>query len=104
MKKRNLGLEILESIQAIKRGEGRSYAVDASVDAKTIRETMKLSSSAFAALFGVSLKTVHSWETGTHQPRGAAKSLLMIASKHPEMILEMFHDSADTSRTKAAHA
>ena len=62
MKKRHIGLEILESIQTIKRGEGRSYAVDA----KTIRETMKLSPSAFAALFGVSLKTVHSWETGTH--------------------------------------
>ena len=104
MKKRHIGLEILESIQAIKRGEGRSYAVDASVDAKTIRETMKLSPSAFAALFGVSLKTVHSWETGTHQPRGAAKSLLMIASKHPEMVLEMFHESADTSRTTLAQA
>ncbi len=104
MKKRNIGLEILESIQAIKRSEGRNYAVDLSVDAKTIRELMQLSPSAVAALFGVSLKTVHLWETGTRQPRGAAKSLLMIASKHPDMILEMFHDSADASRTKAAHA
>ena len=100
MKKRNIGQEILESIQAIKRGEGKSYTVDASVDAKTIRETMRLSPSAFAALFGVSLRTVQSWETGTQQPRGAAKSLLLVASKHPEILLELFHD-ADTARQKA---
>ncbi|GAK54482.1 transcriptional regulator, XRE family [Candidatus Moduliflexus flocculans] len=92
MKKRNIGQEILEGIQAIKRGEGKSYAVDAPVDAKTIRETMKLSPSAFAALFGVSLKTVQSWETGTQQPRGAAKSLLLVASKYPDVLLELFHD------------
>lgn len=92
MKKRNIGEEILEGIQAIKRGEGKSYAIDDSVDAKTIRETMQLSPLAFAALFGVSIKTLQSWETGTQQPRGAAKSLLLVASKHPEILLELFHD------------
>ena len=95
MKKRNIGDEILAGVQAIKRGEGKSYVVDASVDAKTIRETMQLSPLAFAALFGVSVKTVQSWETGAQQPRGAAKSLLLVASKHPEVLLELFHDHSN---------
>ena len=40
MKKRDIGQEILESIRAIKRGEGKQYRIDLPYDPKAIRERM----------------------------------------------------------------
>jgi len=56
MKKRDIGQEILESIRAIKRGEGKQYRIDLPYDPKVIRERMNLGPSAFASLLGVSLR------------------------------------------------
>lgn len=86
MNKRNVGLEILEGIEAIKRGEGKQIEV-AEPDVKSIRTNMGLSQSAFAALLGVSLRTLQDWEQGRRTPRGPAKSLLRVAEKHPEALL-----------------
>lgn len=86
MNKRNVGLEILEGIQAIKRGEGKQIEV-AEPDVTSIRTNMGLSQSAFAALLGVSLRTLQDWEQGRRTPRGPAKSLLRVADKHPEALL-----------------
>ena len=38
-----------------------------------------LSQSQFAALLGVSVRTLHGWEQGRKQPSGAARTLLTIA-------------------------
>ncbi|MFO7831412.1 MAG: helix-turn-helix domain-containing protein [Desulfuromonadaceae bacterium] len=86
MNKRNVGLEILEGIQAIKRGEGKQIEV-AEPDVKSIRTNMGLTQSAFAALLGVSLRTLQDWEQGRRTPTGPAKSLLRVADKHPEALL-----------------
>jgi putative transcriptional regulator len=72
MKKREIGQEILDSIQAIQRGEGRQYQIDP----KAIRERMHLGPSAFASLLGVSLRTVELWEARKRQPSGATRRLL----------------------------
>ncbi|MEK8088463.1 helix-turn-helix domain-containing protein [Thermithiobacillus plumbiphilus] len=92
MTKRNIGQEILEGIQAIQRGEGRHYSVEVPTDVKAIREHTGLSQSAFAALLGVSPRTLQDWEQGRRQPSGAAKSLLFIAAKRPEVLREVFKD------------
>jgi len=39
------------------------------------RLTSALSQSAFAALLGVSIRTLQDWEQGRREPSGAAKSL-----------------------------
>ena len=87
MKKRDVDREILEGIKAIKEGKGRRFKVELPSDVKTIREHLHLSQSAFAALMGVSVKTLQEWEQGRRKPSGPASALLRIANRHPEALL-----------------
>ena len=52
------------------------------------RARLKLSQSKFAALMGISVKTLHNWEQGRRKPTGAARVLLRVAAQHPEVVLE----------------
>ena len=68
--KRNIGLEILEGIRDIKRGEhGRVINVPS---VTSVRERTGLSQSRFAQLLGVSVRTLQEWEQGRRAPSGAA--------------------------------
>ncbi len=86
-KKRDLGQELLDGIRAIKAGKGKRIKVDVTQDVQSIRERMGLSQSAFAALLGVSARTLQDWEQGRRQPTGPARSLLRVAERHPEALL-----------------
>jgi putative transcriptional regulator len=84
---RNIGMEILEGIREIKRGShGRVTNVPA---VATIRERTGLSQARFAQLLGVSVRTLQEWEQGRRAPSGAARTLLMIASKNPRALLDV---------------
>jgi len=48
-----------------------------------------LSQEKFAALLGISPRTLRDWEQGRRSPSGAAQTLLRIASKHPEILKEL---------------
>jgi putative transcriptional regulator len=64
---RDLGAELLQSIQEMKAGKGQvvfSPAIEA-------RKQTGLSQSQFAALLGVSVRTLQGWEQGRKQPSGA---------------------------------
>jgi DNA-binding transcriptional regulator YiaG len=52
------------------------------------RGKLGLSQAQFAKLLGISLRTLHHWEQGTRTPSGAARVLLRVASRHPEIVLE----------------
>ena len=85
--KRNIGREILEGLQQLKRGEyGRVINVP---DVSTIREKTGLSQARFATLLGVSVRTLQDWEQGRRAPSGAARTLLLVASKNPGALLEV---------------
>ena len=85
--KRNIGLEILEGVREIKRGEyGRVITVPSIT---FIRKGTGLSQSRFAQLLGVSVRTLQEWEQGRRAPSGAARTLLMIAAKNPGALLEV---------------
>lgn len=84
---RDIGKEILDSIRAIKAGKGKRYTVKMPENVRTIRERMDLSQSAFAALLGVSLRTLQDWEQGRRKPTGPAYALLRVATRHPEALL-----------------
>ena len=60
-------------------------------DAKAVREKLALSQSEFAALLGISPRTLQNWEQGHRRPEGAARALLRIAERHPEAVLEALH-------------
>ena len=58
-------------------------------DVKKIREGYELSQSEFAALLGVSIKTLQNWEQGRRAPHGTARVLLQVAAKHPEAVWDV---------------
>jgi len=87
MNKRDIGQEILDGIKAIKSGKGKRHVV-VLPDVHAIRESMDLSQSAFAAMLGVSLRTLQDWEQGRRKPSGPALSLLKVAAKRPDAIRE----------------
>lgn len=83
--KRNIGLEILQGLQEIKRGEHGRTTVLPSV--ATIRRKTGLSQARFSELLGVSVRTLQEWEQGRRSPSGAARTLLFIAAHDPKAFL-----------------
>ena len=90
----DLFAELLESVRAggaILRGEkapSRKFEI-ATPDVKHIRERYQLSQSEFAALLGVSIKTLQNWEQGRRTPHGAARVLLQVAARHPQAVWDV---------------
>lgn len=79
----DLGAELLQSIREMKAGNvwvAYSPATEA-------REKTGLSQSQFAALLGMSVRTLQGWEQGRKQPSGAARTLLTIARTNPKALL-----------------
>ncbi len=84
---RDIGAEILKGIRELKRGKnGRVVNVPAVAE---VRSKTGLSQSRFAALLGVSVRTLQDWEQGRRMPSGAARTLLLIAHKNPMALLEV---------------
>jgi len=57
----------------------------AKTDVARARQTLNLSQPVFAELLGIGVATLRSWEQGKREPSGAAKTLIGIAMKHPEV-------------------
>ncbi len=80
---RDLAADLLQSVREMKAGKGNvvySPALES-------REITGLSQSRFAALLGVSIRTLQRWEQGRKQPSGAARTLLAIARMNPKALL-----------------
>lgn len=85
--KRNAGREILDGVRQLKRGErGRVTKVPS---VASIREGTGLSQPRFAELLGVSVRTLQEWEQGRRAPSGAARTLLLIATKNPRALVDV---------------
>ncbi len=81
--KRDLAADLLQSVREMKAGQVHvvtSPVIEA-------RRKTGLSQSQFAALLGVSVRTLQGWEQGRKQPSGAARTLLAIASTDPRAVL-----------------
>lgn len=66
----------------------RTFVIEAP-DVKKIRANYQLSQNEFAALMGISVKTLRNWEQGRRVPEGAARVLLQVAAKHPDVIWDV---------------
>ena len=88
-KGRDIGQEILQGIRDIKAGRiGRRFTVDSYAIVRA-REKSSLSQSQFAALLGVSVRTLQEWEQGRREPSAAAQTLIRVAQKHPNVLREL---------------
>jgi len=81
--KRDLAADLLQSVREMKAGKVQvvtSPVIEA-------RRKTGLSQSQFAALLGVSVRTLQGWEQGRKQPSGAARTLLAIATVNPKVLV-----------------
>jgi putative transcriptional regulator len=86
---RNVWQEVLDGVLEIKAGKGRRTTVKAKSHVVRVRLKSGLSQAQFAAALGVSKRTLEQWEQGRREPSGAAKQLLKIAERHPEVLIEV---------------
>lgn len=72
------------------RGEDNGIRVTtvefAAGDVRSIRRSLKLSQSRFAEEFGFTPATVRNWEQGRNQPDRAARMLLAIIRRNPDIV------------------
>ena len=80
-----LGEKLLASVRQMNAGLGE--VVHSPVLAA--RQKSDLSQTQFAALLGVSVRTLQEWEQGRRQPSRAAQTLLRVAMAHPNVLREL---------------
>jgi putative transcriptional regulator len=84
-----LGEQLLQSVREMNAGlRGRVHTPEVSSVVEA-RLTSGLSQASFAALMGVSVRTLQDWEQGRREPSGAAKTLIKVARLHPEVLQEL---------------
>jgi putative transcriptional regulator len=85
-KSRNIGREIIDGIRDVKAGRvARRYTAE-SYPIVRAREKSGLSQSQFAALLGVSVRTLQEWEQGRREPSAAAKTLIKVTELNPGLL------------------
>jgi putative transcriptional regulator len=88
MSSMELGEKLLQSVKEMKANSvGRLNKVEPNDVAKARLKT-GLSQSQFALALQISSRTLQEWEQGRRKPSGAAKALIQIAFRHPEIIQE----------------
>jgi putative transcriptional regulator len=92
--KKEVFKELLQSVKqggAIMKGSmkpSRVFQFPES-EVRKLRENYGLSQDKFASLIGISVATLRNWEQGRRKPEGPARVLLMVAAKHPEVLLDL---------------
>ena len=82
-------LKEMKAVQAGKAKPGRRFSVEpAHARVPAIRRSLGLSQTEFAAMLGISVKTLRHWEQGDRSPDGPARALLTIAAQNPRAVLD----------------
>jgi len=81
--------DLLESVKQMRHGQAARVTRVKVPKAAEARSRVGLSQRDFARLLGVSARTLQDWEQGRREPTGAAKTLLRVAFRHPEVLLEL---------------
>jgi putative transcriptional regulator len=86
---RDVWQEVLDGVREIKAGGGKAVVVEPRSPIARARLKAGLTQAQFAALLGVSKRTLEQWEQGRREPSGAAKTLIKVAELHPEVLREL---------------
>src|SRR5271167_1607919 len=90
----DFGRELIASMQealAIVRGEkdaARVHLPPGWIDVRAIRDRLGLSRPAFAERFGLAVAAVRDWEQGLRRPDPAARVLLLVIARNPEVVAD----------------
>ncbi len=87
--------EGLDEMAAIEKGEKEPVRVHrffTTEDIKALRENAGVSQRAFAAMLGVSNRTLQDWEQGRRIPTGPAMNLLRLYEAMPEATAKILAD------------
>jgi putative transcriptional regulator len=91
---------------AILRGEkapSRKFVIE-NPDVKGLRTSFHLTQADFAAMIGISVKTLRNWEQGRRKPEGPARVLLQVAAKHPEAVWDVVRPGVQLESSKAGRS
>lgn len=82
-------LKSIDEVRAIKAGRRSASRISRfdPVEIKAVRRKLRVSQTQFAHLIGVSAATLRNWEQGRTYPEGAARALLRVAAKRPDVVL-----------------
>ena len=80
--------ELLRSVKQMKAGKAARKSRVKIPAVVTARNASGLSQAQFAELMGISVRTLQKWEQGEREPSGAARSLIRIAQRHPEVLVD----------------
>lgn len=83
-----LGLKLLQSVREMKAGQAARVTAVVPNEVAQARQRSGLSQAQFAEALGISKRTLQEWEQGRRSPSGAAKALIRIAKRHPEVMRE----------------
>ena len=83
---RDVWQEILDGVREIKSGGGKQSVVEPRSPIVRARLKAGLTQVQFAALLGVSRRTLEHWEQGRRKPSRAAKTLIKVAELHPDVL------------------
>ncbi|MEO7579951.1 MAG: helix-turn-helix domain-containing protein [Massilia sp.] len=86
----DLGQELLASVREMKSNVRARTHQPVVSEIASARVASGLSQAAFASLMGVSVRTLQDWEQGRREPSGAARTLIKVAERHPEVLRELF--------------
>jgi putative transcriptional regulator len=87
------GGAILRGVQA----PARAFVVDGP-NIQRLRAAYQLTQNEFAALLGISVKTLRNWEQGRRAPEGPARVLLQVAARHPDAVWDVVRPASRTKR------
>jgi putative transcriptional regulator len=85
---RELGEKLLQSVREMTAGKAARVTRVAPNEVAAARLKTGLSQAQFAKALRISARTLQEWEQGRRQPSGAARALIAIAFRHPEVIAE----------------
>jgi putative transcriptional regulator len=87
--RRDVWQEVLDGVREIKSGGGKRSVVEPRSPIVRARLKAGLTQEQFAALLGVSKRTLEQWEQGRRKPSQAAKTLIRVAELHPEVLRQI---------------
>jgi len=78
--------DLMEAVRDMKASRAARVTTVELPAAAGARAKTGLSQSQFAALLGVSMRTLQNWEQGRTQPSGAAQTLIRVALQAPKVL------------------